>query len=114
MVRVKRGTHAIKRRRKLLSKTKGYRHGKKSKEREAKTAWMHAGQHAFMHRKQKKSVFRQLWNIKINARVREHGMKYSTFMHALKEKKIALDRKILADLAEHEPKTLERIVKHIS
>lgn len=113
MARVKRGTHAIKRRRKLLKKTKGYRHGRKSKERQAKEAWIHAGQHAFAHRKQKKQSFRRLWQTKINAAVRQYDLSYSAFMHALKKKNVGLDRKVLAHIAEHEPETFARIVKHV-
>lgn len=114
MVRVKKAKHAIKRRRKTLKKTKGYRHGRKSKEREAKQAWIRAGQHAFAHRKQKKREFRKLWQIKINAAARAHGMSYSTFMNGLKKKNVALDRKTLASIAENEPETFERVVKHVS
>ena len=103
MVRVKGGVHAAKRRRKLLSKTKGYRNERKSKERSAKVAWVHAGAHAFAHRKDKKADFRRLWQIKINAGARAHGVSYSRLLRALKEKKVGLNRKMLAELAEKNP-----------
>jgi len=114
MVRVKGGTHAIKRRRKLLSATKGYRNARSSKEKQAKEAWIHAGAHAFAHRKQKKRTFRQLWQIKINAAARTNGETYSTLMHKLKEKNVDLNRKVLAEIAEHNPETFKRIVENVS
>src|SRR5579863_4312668 len=100
MPRVKRGTIANKRRRNVLKHTKGYRWGRKSKERAAKEALLHAWTHAFRGRKEKKRTARQTWNIKINAVVREENMNYSKFIAALKKANIAIDRKILADLAE--------------
>lgn len=110
MPRVKRGTIANKRRRNVLKNTKGYRWGRKSKERAAKEALLHAWTHAFRGRKEKKRVYRQLWNVKINAAVREEGMSYSAFMAALKKANVALDRKVLADLAEHEPAVLKKVI----
>src|SRR5690348_18287258 len=97
MPRVKRGVNANKRRRNVLKYTKGFSWGRKSKERAAKEALLHAWTHAFQGRKNKKRVFRQLWNVKINAAVREEGLTYSTFIAALKKKKVCLDRKVLAD-----------------
>ncbi len=113
MPRVKRGTIANKRRAKVLKYTKGFRWGRKSKERAAKEALLHAWTHAFRGRKEKKRTSRTLWNVKINAAVREEGMNYSTFIAALKKKKVALDRKILADLAEHEPEIFKKIVAFV-
>ena len=110
MPRVKRGTIANKRRAKVLKYTKGYRWGRKSKERAAKEALLHAWTHAFRGRKEKKRVYRQLWNVKINAAVRAEGMSYSKFISALKGKKIAIDRKILADLAQNEPEVFKQVV----
>lgn len=111
MTRVKKGVHALKRRRSVLKQTKGMRHGRSTKERQAKEALLHAGNYAFAHRKDKKSDNRKLWNIKINAGSRELGMTYSKLINALKKKKIALDRKILADLAENNPKTFAKVLE---
>ncbi len=86
------------------------RHGRSTKERQAKEALLHAGSYSFAHRKDKKSHNRKLWNIKINAGARELGMSYSRFIDALHKKGILLDRKILADLAEHHPKTFAKIM----
>ena len=113
MTRVKKGVHALKRRRSVLKQTKGMRHGRSTKERQAKEALLHAGNYAFAHRKDKKSHNRKLWNIKINAGARELGMSYSRFIDALKKKNVLLDRKILADLAEHSPETFARVLKSV-
>ena len=113
MPRVKRGVIANKRRTNVLRYTKGFRWGRKSKERAAKEALLHAWTHAFRGRKEKKRVYRQLWNVKINAAVREEGMNYSQFIAALKKKGVALDRKVLADLAEHEPEIFKKVVAFV-
>ena len=110
MTRVKRGVTAHKRREKVLKYAKGFRWSRKSKERAAHDALLHAWSHAFADRKRKKREFRTLWNIKISAGAKEHGTSYSRFIAGLKAKKIDLDRKVLADLAEHEPKVFEKIV----
>jgi len=110
MTRVKKGVHALKRRRSVLKQTKGFRHGRSTKERQAKDALLHAGNYAFAHRKDKKSHNRKLWNIKINAGSREVGMTYSKLIGALKKNKIEIDRKILADLAENNPKTFAKVL----
>jgi len=113
MSRVKRGTTSLKHRRNVLKAAKGYRIGRSTKERQAKEAIMHAGAHAFAHRKDKKGNFRRLWNIRINAGVREHDSSYSKFIHALKLKKITLDRKILSGLAQNHPETFKRILEKV-
>ena len=113
MPRVKRGTTANKHRTRILKHTKGFRWGRKSKERAAKEALLHAWTHAFRGRKEKKRVFRQLWNVKINAAVREEGINYSKFIAALKKKGVILDRKVLADLAEHEPEVFKKVVAFV-
>ena len=96
-----------------MRETKGYRHGRKSKERQAKEAILHAGAYAFAHRRDKKSHNRKLWNIKINAGARELGMSYSRLIDALKKKNVLLDRKILADFAEHHPATFARVLESV-
>jgi len=110
MTRVKKGVHALKRRRSILKQTKGMRHGRSTKERQAKEALLHAGNYSFAHRKDKKGHNRTLWNIKINAGGRELGMTYSKLIGALKKNKIELDRKILADLAENNPKVFASVL----
>tara|TARA_B100000745_G_scaffold98011_1_gene62355 strand:- start:23285 stop:23653 length:369 start_codon:yes stop_codon:yes gene_type:complete len=111
MARVKRGTTSLKTRRSTLKAAKGYRFGRSTKEREAKQALLKAGAHAFAHRRKKKGDFRRLWNIKIGAASKNLGTSYSKFIDALKKKEIALDRKVLAHLAEHEPEAFEAVYK---
>ena len=113
MPRVKRGTISLKKRHSILKKAKGYRFGRSRKEKEAKQAVIRAGQHAFAHRRKKKNDFRRLWNIKINAAVREFGLSYSKFIDLLKKKNIELNRKMLADMAEHHPESFKRVVDQV-
>jgi large subunit ribosomal protein L20 len=113
MPRIKRGKVATQKRERLLRRVKGFKWGRKSKERLAKEALLHAGKHAFRERKKKKREFRKLWQIKINAAAREHGLTYSRFMYKLRTANIALDRKSLADLAENKPAVFEKIVKEV-
>lgn len=114
MTRVKRGTTKMKRRRNILSQVKGYRFGRSTKEKQAKEAIVHAGNHAFAHRRKKKSDFRQLWNVRLNAAIRALGAgSYSTFIDSLKKKKVELDRKVLATLAKDHPEVFERVVNEV-
>ncbi len=113
MTRVKRGTIANKRRKNVLSQVKGYRFGRSTKERAAKDAIAHAGTYAFAHRRDKKSDKRRLWQVQINAAVREVGLSYSKFIGALKVAKIEVDRKILSELASSKPETFKRVLAKI-
>ena len=113
MTRVKRGKIAHKKREKILKYTKGFRWGRKSKERAAKEALLHAWSSAFKGRKEKKRNFRSLWQVQINAAARNNGLTYSKLINGLKKKNIIIDRKILADLAKTEPKVFEKIVEKI-
>ncbi|OGZ98595.1 MAG: 50S ribosomal protein L20 [Candidatus Sungbacteria bacterium RIFCSPHIGHO2_02_FULL_47_11] len=113
MVRVKRGVIAHKKREKLLHHVKGFKWGRKSKERLAREALLHAWSHSFVGRKRKKRDFRRLWQIKINTAVREHDLSYSRFMASLNKKSINLDRKILAELAEYHPNIFKEVVETI-
>ena len=92
MTRVKRGTIAHKKREKLLKYTKGFKWGRKSKERLAKEALLHAWSHSFHGRKLKKRDFRALWQTKIGAASKTYEMSYSSFISALNKKNIELDR----------------------
>ncbi len=114
MSRVKRGVIKNKRRKNVLKQTKGYRHGRGSKEAQAKEAIFHAGTYAFAHRKDKKSDARKLWNVKISSASKAEGLSYSKMIGAMKKKNILLDRKILASLAEHYPATFKRLLKEIA
>ncbi len=113
MTRVKRGKTAHKKREKLLKYTKGFKWGRKSKERAAKEALLHAWSHAFRGRKENKRNYRKLWQVKISAASKENAISYSKLISALKKADIKLDRKILADIAENEPKVFEKIIAKI-
>ena len=110
MTRVKKGVNALKNRRNTLKKTKGYRFGRSNKERAANEAIVHAGKYSFAHRKDKKNDFRRLWNVRISATLKSKGTSYSKFIHVLKTKKIDLDRKVLAGLAQNNPETFTRLL----
>lgn len=111
MTRVKKGVNALKNRRNTLKQTKGYRFGRSTKEKAANEAIAHAGNYAFAHRKDKKGDFRRLWNVRINAKLKEFDLSFSKFIDSLKKKGIALDRKIIADLAHNNPETFKKLVE---
>ena len=110
MPRVKRGIIAIKRRRKILKYTKGFKWGRRSKERAAKEALLHAWSHAYRDRRVKKRTARGLWQIQLNAAVRQYGLNYSRFTHGLKKSRIELDRKVLSELARNHPEIFKEII----
>ena len=111
MVRVKRGKTAHKKREKILKYTKGFRWGRKSKERAAKEALLHALSRSFRGRKEKKRNYRALWQVQINAAVRPYGLTYGKFIAGLKKQNIILDRKVLADIAKNHPAVFEKIAQ---
>ncbi len=113
MPRVKRGKTHLKKRKNLLKRTKSYKWGRKSKIKLAKTAVKKAGANALADRRKKKGVMRRLWQIKLNAAVRQHDLSYNKFIDLLKKNKIELDRKVLADLAENNPQVFENIIKQL-
>ena len=110
MPRVKRGVTARARHKKVLKKAKGYYGARSRAFKVAKQAVIKAGQYAYQGRKQKKRQFRSLWIIRINAAVREHDISYSKFIAGLKRANIAIDRKILAELAVHDKNAFAAIV----
>jgi len=102
MARVKRGVIARRRHNKVLKQAKGY-YGARSKVfRVAKQAVIKAGQYAYRDRRTKKRQFRRLWIARINAAARMNGMTYSRFINGLNRAEIAIDRKVLADIAVHD------------
>lgn len=110
MTRVKKGVNALKTRKNILRKAKGFRFGRGTKEKQAYEALMHAGAYAFAHRRDKKGDFRRLWNVRINAALKEYGLSYSVFMGALKKKGIIVNRKMLSEMAAANPESFKRIV----
>ncbi len=111
MPRVKRGKIALKRREKILKYTKGYKWGRKSKERAAKEALLHAWTHAYRDRRVKKRTARALWQIQLNAAARQHGLNYSKFANGLKKANIKLDRKVLSQIARQHPEIFKAIIE---
>lgn len=109
MPRVKRGTHRIKRRKNILARTKGMMWGRKSKITLAKTAAIKAGDQAFKGRKLKKRDNRALMQIRINAAARENGTTYSKLINILKKKNVALDRKVLSQIASDYPAVFAKL-----
>ena len=106
---------AQKRRKNVLERAKGYRGVRSKKERYAHEALMRAGRYAFAHRRDKKTVFRQLWIVRLNAAVRENGhASYSAFIAKLKKNGFALDRKVLAEFAAEHPAIFARIAKQVA
>lgn len=103
MARVKGALMTRKRRKKVLKLAKGYFGGKSKLFRTAKEAVMKSGQYAYIGRKQKKRDFRRLWITRISAGCKQNGMNYSTFMNGLKKAGITLNRKMLSEIAIHDP-----------
>ncbi|MFH1171424.1 MAG: 50S ribosomal protein L20 [bacterium] len=109
-MRIKRGTTRAKERRKLQKRVKGYRWGRNSKIRQIRTAVLKAGTHAYRDRRLKKRNARRLWQVQINAAVRMNGLSYSRFINLLKKADIALDRKVLAEIANTDPAVLKAVI----
>ena len=103
MPRVKRSVHARKKRRKVLEQAKGYYGRKSTHYRYAKEQVEHSLVYAYRDRRNKKRNFRSLWIVRINAAARAVGLSYSKLIAGLTRAKVAIDRKILADLAVHDP-----------
>lgn len=111
MPRAKKGGVTAKaKHKKILELAKGYRGRRKNVYRVAKQAVMKAGQYAYRDRRQRKRQFRVLWIARINAAARADNMTYSTFMNGLKRAGVAIDRKVLADLAVFDKPAFAQIV----
>lgn len=111
MPRAKNRVASKERRKKILKAAKGYYGRRKSNYRLAKEAVQKAWQYAYAHRRLKKREFRRLWITRINAGARENGLSYSQLMHLLKQANIELNRKVLADLAMHDPAAFAKVVE---
>lgn len=111
MPRIKRAVHARKRKKKLFARASGYQGGRKNLLRQARTTLEKAMQYAYRDRRTKKREFRKLWIIRINAAARNHGLSYSQFMHGLIQAGVAVDRKMLSDLAVNDDAAFAELVK---
>ena len=114
MSRVRRGSKARQRRNKILKAAKGYRGGRSKLFRTAKNAVFKAWTYAYRDRRNKKRTFRRLWIARINAASRSNGVKYSELIHLLSKRDVALDRKVLADIAVSDPAAFTRLVEFAS
>jgi large subunit ribosomal protein L20 len=112
-MRIKRGVTTKAKHKRILEAAKGYFGRRKNTIRIARQAVEKAGQYAYRDRKVKKRSFRAIWIQRINAAVREQGLTYGVFMHGLTLTSIELDRKVLADIAMHEPDTFRAIVAQV-
>lgn len=112
-MRVKTGITRRKRHKKVLKRTKGMRMTRGRLYKASKEADLHAGQYAYIGRKLRKRNMRRLWIQRINAALTQYsqGLKYSRFINLLKNAKIELDRKILADISLNDPETLKAIIE---
>ena len=111
MARVKRSINAKKKRRKVLSRAKGY-YGMRSRSyRNAKQQVQHSMQYQYRDRRNKKREFRKLWITRINAAARLNGLSYSRFMNGLTKAGVELDRKVLADMAVNDPEAFAAIAE---
>ncbi len=111
MARVKRGTKARARRNKILNMAEGRRHGHREQLKTARDSVIRGAKFAFRDRKAKKRAFRALWIVRLNAAAREHGLSYSRLMNGLKKAGVALDRKVLAQIAFEQPDNFAKIVE---
>src|SRR5688572_15262588 len=110
-MRVKRGVTARQRHNKIRRATKGMSHPRRASIRLGRQGVVRSLQYAYRDRRNRKRTMRQLWNTRINAAARTHGVSYSVFINGLKKVGISLDRKILAELAVSEPKSFETVLK---
>lgn len=110
MTRIKRGVMTKKRHKKLLKQTKGFWGSRKNLFRRAKETLLRAMAFAYIGRKLKKRTMRSLFIVRVNAAAEQHGLKYSVFIHKLKENHVALNRKMLSQIAIFDPQAFERIV----
>ena len=113
MVRVKRALMTKKRHKKVIKATKGFRLLSSKVFSRAKNAWMKAGTNAYIWRKNKKRDFRRLWTTRINIAAREQGTTYSRLINALYVKRVALNRKVLSNLAISNPQVFSNVVKEV-
>ncbi len=110
MARVKRGVTSHAKHKKVLDAAKGFRGRRKNTIRIAKQAVEKSMQYAYRDRKARKRNFRALWVQRINAAVREHGLTYARFIDGINKAGIEIDRKVLSDMAIHEPQAFAAIV----
>ena len=112
-MRTTKGAARTRAKRRLFRKAKGYRGGRKNLLRTVKETLIRAEQYAYRDRRVRKREFRKLWITRINAAVREHGLRYSEFIAGLKRAGIELDRKALSEMAIHDPAGFQAVVEEV-
>lgn len=110
MSRIKRGVATHRRHKKILAMTKGQRATRHSLVRRANEAMLHSLSYAYAHRRERKGDMRRLWIVRVNAAVRAQGLKYNQFIDALRKSGVAIDRKMLADMAVTDPEAFAQLV----
>ncbi len=110
-MRTTKGAARNRAKKRLFKKAKGYRGGRGSLLRTVKESIVRAGAYAYRDRRVRKRDFRRLWIIRINAAVRQRGLRYSEFIHALDKANVALDRKMMAEMAVSDPEAFDQLVK---
>jgi len=113
MPRARGGSKRKESRKKIMALAKGYKGKRGTSHRIAKQAVMKGLQHSYVDRRRRKRDFRRLWITRIGAAAKQHGMSYSTFIGGLEKRGVALNRKMLADIAVRDPDTFEKIVSAV-
>jgi len=111
MTKVKHSVATRKRKKRILKSAKGFWGDRSKQYQQARRSLMHALKYAYRDRKNKKREFRRLWITRINAACRQSGITYQQFINGLKKAKVALDRKVLADLAVRETKAFKKLIE---
>src|SRR5437016_11892429 len=111
MVRARSGKTVIRRRKRLLKRTKAFRLSRHNLVKQSKITLLRAGVFAFRDRRVRKRMFRRLWIVRINAACRARGLRYGEFMSGLQRATVALDRKSLSEIAIHDPDTFTKLVE---
>ena len=111
MVRIKSNVYSHKRKKRVLKEAKGQFGDRSKRYKEAIKSLIGSRQYAYFDRKKKKTEFRSLWIIRLNAACRESGISYSRFINGLKNAQVTLDRKVLADLAVTQPEVFSQLVE---
>lgn len=110
-MRTTKGAARTRAKKRLYRRAKGYRGGRGGLLRTVKETLLRSGAFAYRDRRTRRRDLRRLWIVRINAAVRQRGLRYSEFMHGLKQSRVELDRKILADMAVNDPEAFDQVVE---
>src|SRR5205809_1435975 len=111
MIRSRSGKTVIRRRKRLLKLTKGFRLSRHNLVKQSKITLLRAGVYAFRDRRVRKREFRRLWIVRINAACRMRGIRYSQLIHGMQLANVGLNRQSLAEIAVHDPQTFDKVVE---